>query len=59
MNLPSVTSQTTIIGLTNDGSNAYNTLSHILFVFDYYIYVLREKQYSLDILITELLKIRN
>lgn len=44
--------------LANDGKNVYNTLSHILFVFECHIYILREKQYSIYILITNLLKIR-
>ena len=42
--LPSLTTQTNIIGLANDANNTFNYLSHKLLVFKYYIYISREKQ---------------
>lgn len=42
--LPSLTTQTNIIGLAKDANNTFNYLSHKLLFFKYYISISREKQ---------------
>ena len=59
--LPSLTSQpqVAIFGLTNEANNIYNLLNHILLVFEYYIYMSREKLIlNIDILIDNLIEIK-
>ena len=57
--LPSLTPQTAILGLYNKANDSYNLLSHVLFIFKYYIYISREKQIlNIDILIANLIKVK-
>ena len=42
--LLSLTSQTSILGLYNEGNDNYNLLSYILLIFKYYICISREKR---------------
>ena len=57
--LPSLTPQTVILGLYNEANGNYNLLSHILLIFKYYKYILRERQtLNIDILIANLIKVK-
>ena len=57
--LPLLTQQTSILGLSNDVSDNYNLMSHILLIFKYYIFMLREKRIlNVDILIANLIKVK-
>ena len=54
---PSFTLQTAILGLYNEVNDNYNLLSHISWIFKYYIYISREKRIlNVDILIANLNK---
>ena len=57
--LPLLTQQTSILGLSNDVSDNYNLMSHILLIFKYYIFMSREKRIlNIDILIANLIKLK-
>ena len=45
--------------LHNEANDNYNLLNHILLIFRYYIYILREKRIlNIDILIANLIKVK-
>ena len=57
--LPSLAPHAVIHGLTNEANNIYNLLNHILLVFKYYDYRLREKPIlNIDTLIDNLIEIK-
>ena len=57
--LPSLTPQTAILGLYNEANDNYNLRNHILLIFKYYIYILREKRtLNIDILLANLIKVK-
>ena len=57
--LPSLTPQTAILGMYNEANDNYNLHNHILLIFKYYIYILREKRtLNIDILLANLIKVK-
>ena len=57
--LPSLTPQTAMLGMYNESNENYNLLSHILLIFQYHIYISREKRIlNIDILIANLIKVK-
>ena len=57
--LLSPTPQTAILGLYNEANDNYNLVNHILFTFEHYIYISRDKQMlNIDTLMANLIKLK-